>query len=105
MLKKMKEETGVSALDMAKAMLDHGIHPPTMYFPLIVHEALMVEPTETETKETLDEAVEIFRKIYQEAMAAPEKMHAKPELTAIRRPDEVQAARKPVVRYAFEEQA
>ena len=104
-LEKMKEETGVSAMDMAKAMLDHGIHPPTMYFPLIVHEALMVEPTETEAKETLDEAVEIFRKIYQEAMAAPEKMHAKPELTAIRRPDEVQAARKPVVRYAFEEQA
>ena len=100
-LEKMKEDTGVSALDVAKAMLDHGIHPPTMYFPLIVHEALMVEPTETETKETLDEAVAIFREIYETAMAEPETMHAKPEHTAIRRPDEVQAARKPVIRYEF----
>ena len=54
-------ETGVSALDIAKGLLDNGIHPPTMYFPLIVHEALMVEPTETESKATMDEAIEVFR--------------------------------------------
>ena len=60
-LEKLKEETGVSALDVAKAMLDYGIHPPTMYFPLIVHEALMVEPTETETRETLDEVIGALR--------------------------------------------
>ena len=57
-LEELKKETGVTALDVAKAMLDFGIHPPTMYFPLIVHEALMVEPTETETPETLDEAAQ-----------------------------------------------
>ena len=87
----------------AKAMLDHGIHPPTMYFPLIVHEALMVEPTETETKETLDEAVRIFRDIYDEAVSHPETMHEKPLHTPVRRPDEVLAARSPVIRYAFED--
>ena len=104
-LEKLKEDTGVTALDVAKAMLDHGIHPPTMYFPLIVHEALMVEPTETETKETLDEAVAIFREIYKDAMENPGQMHEKPEHAPIRRPDEVQAARKPVLRYVFEDQA
>ena len=101
-LEELKEKTGVSALDVAKAMLDHGIHPPTMYFPLIVHEALMVEPTETETKETLDEAIAIFRAIYDEAVQHPEAMHEKPVRTPIRRPDEVQAARTPVIRYEFE---
>ncbi len=101
-LEELKEKTGVSALDVAKAMLDHGIHPPTMYFPLIVHEALMVEPTETETKETLDEAIAIFRAIYDEAVQHPEAMHEKPVRTPIRRPDEVQAARTPVIRYDFE---
>lgn len=61
----LKKETGASALDIAKTLLDYGIHPPTMYFPLIVHEALMVEPTETESRETLDEAVAVFREIYE----------------------------------------
>ena len=100
-LEQMKHETGVSALDMAKALLDYGMHPPTMYFPLIVHEALMVEPTETETMETLDEAVAAFRKIMEEAKADPEHMHERPRTTRVRRPDEVKAARKPVVRYDF----
>jgi len=100
-LEQMKHETGVSALDMAKALLDYGMHPPTMYFPLIVHEALMVEPTETESVETLDEAVEIFRKIMEDARANPEHMHECPRTTRVRRPDEVRAARKPVVRYDF----
>ena len=101
-LEELKHQTGVSALDVAKAMLDHGIHPPTMYVPLIVHEALMVEPTETETKETLDEAIRIFRDIYEEAIRHPETMHEKPLHTPVRRPDEVLAARNPVIRYDFE---
>ncbi len=101
-LEKLKEETGVSALDAAKAMLDHGIHPPTMYFPLIVHEALMVEPTETETRETLDEAVEVLRGIWQAAHDDPERLHLLPRTTPVRRPDEVSAARNPRIRYDFE---
>ncbi len=101
-LEKLKEETGVSALDVAKAMLDHGIHPPTMYFPLIVHEALMVEPTETETRETLDEAISVLREIWNRAHTSPETMHALPETTPVRRPDEVGAARNPRIHYDFE---
>lgn len=101
-LEKLKEETGVSALDVAKAMLDHGIHPPTMYFPLIVHEALMVEPTETETRETLDEAVRVLREIWEKAQKDPSSMHHLPETTPVCRPDEVAAARNPRIRYDFE---
>ena len=78
-----------------------GRHTDTMYFPLIVHEALMVEPTETETVETLDEAVAVFRRIMEQAKADPEHMHERPLTTRVRRPDEVKAARKPVVRYDF----
>ncbi len=90
---------GVTAMDIAKRLLDFGIHPPTMYFPLIVHEALMVEPTETESRETLDEAAEIFLKILDEAEKDPEGLHAAPHNTAIGRPDEVAAARNPILRY------
>ena len=99
----LKEETGVSAMDVAKRSLDFGIHPPTMYFPLIVHEALMVEPTETEGKDTLDEAAALFLEILDEARRDPKLLHAAPHDCAIKRPDEVTAARKPVVRYAFGE--
>lgn len=102
-LEELKKETGVSALDFAKALLDYGMHPPTMYFPLIVHEALMVEPTETETRETLDEVVEIYKKVYAKAKADPEPMHACPVTTIVGRPDEVTAARNPVLRYSFPE--
>ena len=98
-LEGLKEETGVSALDIAKALIDHGIHPPTMYFPLIVHEALMAEPTETETKETLEEAARAFLKVLEDAKREPEKAHLAPLTTRIRRPDEVKAARKPVIRH------
>ena len=98
-LEQLKKETGVSAMDVAKSLLDYGIHPPTMYFPLIVHEALMAEPTETESRETLDEAVAVFRKIYETAKENPEQMHQAPMTTPIRRPDEVRAARKPVLRW------
>ncbi|MBR0474736.1 MAG: aminomethyl-transferring glycine dehydrogenase subunit GcvPB [Erysipelotrichaceae bacterium] len=101
-LDKMKHETGVSAMDVAKQSLDFGIHPPTMYFPLIVHEALMLEPTETESKETLDEAAEIFIEIARMAHEDPEYLHEAPHNCLIRRPDEVEAARKPILRYEFE---
>ena len=100
----LKKQTGVSAMDIAKGLLDHGIHPPTMYFPLIVHEALMVEPTETESRETLDEAIEVFHKIYQEALDNPQSLHSAPHNTPIGRPDEVTAARKPVLRYSWEDE-
>ena len=98
-LQSLKDETGVSALDAAKGLLDLGIHPPTMYFPLIVHEALMIEPTETETKETLDAAIDALRKIKQTAKTDPETLHESPCTTVIGRPDEVTAARHPVLRY------
>ncbi|MBQ8151749.1 MAG: aminomethyl-transferring glycine dehydrogenase subunit GcvPB [Firmicutes bacterium] len=100
----IKEETGVSAMDIAKSLLDFGMHPPTMYFPLIVHEALMVEPTETETRETLDQAVDIFIQLAERARTNPEYMHSAPHGTIIGRPDEVQAARNPILRYEFPEE-
>lgn len=100
-MEKLHKETGVSALDIAKGLLDEGIHPPTMYFPLIVHEALMVEPTETEGKDTIDEVVEVFKKVYQMALDNPENMHNMPTKTVIARPDEVKAAREPQLRYKF----
>ena len=102
-LEKMKHDIDVSAMDVAKALLDYGIHPPTMYFPLIVHEALMIEPTETESRETLDEVIAVFRKIYEDAVANPAAMHDMPVNTPVRRLDEVRAARKPVLRYNFED--
>ena len=95
----LKKETGVSALDVAKSLIDEGIHPPTMYFPLIVHEALMLEPTETEGIETLDRAAEVLCRLYQKAFEDAESMHTAPHHTPIGRPDEVQAARRPVVRW------
>lgn len=95
----LKKQTGVSAMDVAKALIDHGIHPPTMYFPLIVEEALMFEPTETESRETLDEAAEVLKAIRAQADADPEALHAAPHTTPISRPDEVKAARHPVLRY------
>ena len=99
----LHKETGVSALDLAKGMLDYGLHPPTMYFPLIVHEALMVEPTETESKATMDEAIEVFRALARLAHEDPEALHTAPHNTPVRRLDEVQAARNPVLRAALAE--
>lgn len=98
-LSDLKKETGVTALDVTKRLLDFGMHPPTMYFPLIVHEALMVEPTETESKETLDEAAQVFLQVMQEAKTDPERLHTAPHNAPIGRPDEVGAARNPVLRY------
>lgn len=102
-LEDLHREVGVSALDVAKRLLDFGIHPPTMYFPLIVHEALMVEPTETESRETLDAAAEVLLAIFDEAKRDPDSLHAAPLSCAITRPDEVNAARHPLLRYSFDE--
>ena len=104
-LEGLKKETGVSAMDVAKSLIDAGMHPPTMYFPLIVHEALMFEPTETEGKETLDLAVEAVKTILERAKTEPEALHLAPVTTPIGRPDEVGAARNPVLRYEFAEAA
>ena len=101
-LEDLKKKAGVSAMDIAKGLLDNGIHPPTMYFPLIVHEALMVEPTETESKEVLDHAIEVFRKLYNDALENPESMLQAPVTTPVTRMDEVEAARHPVLKYEFE---
>ena len=100
-LDKLKKETGVSALDVAKAMIDRGMHPPTMYFPMIVHEALMFEPTETETKETLDNAVSALLDIYRQAETDPEPLFEAPSTTPVSRPDEAAAARSLKLRYEF----
>ena len=95
----LKERTGVSALDVAKRLLDFGVHPPTVYFPLIVPEALMIEPTETESRETLDAFVDLMTRIHREALENPELLKQAPTRAAVRRIDEVQAARHPVVRW------
>ena len=92
-------DLGVHTTDIAKALIDRGYHPPTIYFPLIVHEAMMIEPTETESRETLDEFIEAMKAIAREAKENPEAVHACPVTTPVGRPDEVTAARKPVVRY------
>ena len=93
--------THVSALDVAKALLDYGIHPPTIYFPLIVHEALMIEPTETETKETLDEAIQALREIFDMIQNSPEEVRQTPKTTPVLRLDDTKAAREPHLRYDF----
>ncbi|HEX3291163.1 MAG TPA: aminomethyl-transferring glycine dehydrogenase subunit GcvPB [Gaiella sp.] len=98
----LKREHGVTALDVAKRLMDHGIHPPTVYFPLVVAEALMIEPTETETRERLDEFVDAMRSIADEATRDPEILKSAPLTRPVRRLDEVKAAKHPVVRHAFE---
>jgi glycine dehydrogenase subunit 2 len=103
-LEQLKKETGVSAMDVAKSMIERGLHPPTMYFPLIVHEALMFEPTETEGKETLDAAAAAIKEILLSAKTEPQKLHDAPAAMPIGRPDEVGAARNPVLRYDFMEE-
>jgi glycine dehydrogenase subunit 2 len=97
----LKREHGVSALDVAKRLMDYGFHPPTIYFPLVVPEALMVEPTESEARETLDAFVEAMRSIAREAAESPELLHDAPHDRPVRRLDEVRAAKQPVVRYGF----
>jgi len=96
-LSRLKEETGVTAIDIAKGLLDCGYHPPTMYFPMIVHEALMIEPTESESKETLDAFCDAMIKLHDLACNDAQKLHDAPQKTVIGRVDEVMAAKNPVV--------
>ncbi len=93
---------GVRTLDIAKRLIDYGFHPPTVYFPLIVPEALMIEPTETESKRTLDSFIQAMRQIAREAVETPDMLHEAPTKAPVRRLDEVRAARQPVLRYDAE---
>ncbi|HEY2525388.1 MAG TPA: aminomethyl-transferring glycine dehydrogenase subunit GcvPB [Candidatus Binataceae bacterium] len=95
----LEKRADVSTLDIAKRLLDFGIHPPTIYFPLVVHGALMIEPTETETRATLETFVDAMEKIYAEALSDPEKVRNAPHSLALARVDEAHAARHPVLRW------
>ena len=96
---RIQHRSGVSTLDIAKRLLDYGYHPPTIYFPLVISGALMIEPTETETPETLDGFIEAMRAIAQEATSDPELVKQAPHSTPVRRLDEARAARKPMLRW------
>ena len=93
------QSTGVTTLDIAKRLLDYGFHAPTIYFPLLFHQSIMIEPTETESKETLDGFIEIMRHIASEAITDPESLKTAPHTTPVRRLDETTAARQPVLRF------
>jgi glycine dehydrogenase subunit 2 len=99
----LKRDYGVTALDIAKRLMDYGYHPPTIYFPLVVPEALMIEPTETETKETLDAFCDAMLAIAKEAAESPELLKEAPHNRPVRRLDEVRAAKHPIVKYGFEQ--
>jgi glycine dehydrogenase subunit 2 len=95
----LDQSTGVKTLDIAKRLLDYGYHAPTIYFPLLFHQSIMIEPTETESKQTLDEFVAILRKVADEAIANPELVKSAPHETPITRIDEVYAAKKMILTY------
>ncbi|MDO5738427.1 MAG: aminomethyl-transferring glycine dehydrogenase subunit GcvPB [Eubacteriales bacterium] len=97
-----QKEKGCSTMDMAKRMIDYGMHPPTVYFPLIVHEAMMFEPTETETQENLDMVADTLLAIAKEVDENPELVQSAPHNTPVGRPDEVKAAREPILKYPEE---
>jgi glycine dehydrogenase subunit 2 len=101
--RRLKREHGITALDVAKRLMDYGFHPPTIYFPLVVPEALMIEPTETETRETLDAFADAMLAIAREAAEDPEQLRAAPRVRPVTRLDEASAARNAIVRYGFEE--
>jgi len=96
---RLPDAPGVRALDISKRLMDYGMHPPTNYFPLIVPEALMIEPTETESKETLDAFVDAMLRIAEEARTQPELLHEAPHNAPVGRMDEVRAARQPRLRW------
>lgn len=100
-----QKKLGVRTLDIAKRLLDFGYHPPTIYFPLIVDECLMIEPTETESKETLDEFIDVMLQIARECEETPEIVQEAPHTTVVKRLDEATAARKPILRYQKTEEA
>jgi glycine dehydrogenase subunit 2 len=95
----LKEETGIRATDVAKSVIDLGYHPSTVYFPLVVEEALMVEPTETETQESLDAFADALLRAFREAHEDPEILHQAPITTPVRRLDEARAARHLTLRW------
>ena len=99
----LKKEHGINALDVAKRLMDYGFHPPTVYFPLVVPEALMIEPTESEAKETLDAFCDAMLAIAREAADEPELVHGAPYSRPVKRLDEVRAAKDQIVRYRFDE--
>jgi glycine dehydrogenase subunit 2 len=95
----LQKDDGVTTMDVAKRLIDHGTHPPTVYFPLVVHGAIMIEPTETESKETLDQFVGAMLAIAEQAKANPEALKSAPRKPIRARLDETRAARKPVLRW------
>jgi glycine dehydrogenase subunit 2 len=101
----MRRELGIRTLDLAKRLLDFGVHPPTVYFPLLVDEALLIEPTETETRETLDAFVDAVKQVLEEARTQPEIARNAPYTTPVRRLDEAGAAKRPVIRQPIGAQA
>jgi glycine dehydrogenase subunit 2 len=98
--RKLEADTGVKTLDLAKRLIDYGFHPPTVYFPLVVRGALMVEPTETESKQTLDSFVDAVLAILKEAEQDPAMVKKAPHLTQLGRLDEARAARRPRLRWS-----
>jgi glycine dehydrogenase subunit 2 len=100
---KVEGAADVRALDISKRLIDYGVHPPTNYFPLIVHEALMIEPTETESKRTMDAYAEALVRIAQEAREQPQLLHDAPTTAPVGRLDEVRAARNLILRWQREE--
>jgi glycine dehydrogenase subunit 2 len=99
----LKRDHGVQALDVAKRLMDYDFHPPTVYFPLVVPEALMIEPTESEAKETLDAFADAMLAIAHEAATEPELVKEAPHNRPVRRLDEVRAVKQQVLKFAFEE--
>ena len=95
----LDKSTGITTLDVAKRLLDYGFHAPTVYFPLLFHQSIMIEPTETESKDTLDAFIAVMRKIAQEAIDDPESLHTAPHTTPVRRLDETTAAKHPILTF------
>jgi glycine dehydrogenase subunit 2 len=93
------KSTGVTTIDIAKRLLDYGYHAPTIYFPLLFHQSIMIEPTETESKETLDEFIAVMKKVAAEAIENPDVVKNAPHSTPVRRLDETTAARSPKTTY------
>ena len=93
------KSTGVTTLDIAKRLLDYGYHAPTIYFPLLFHQSIMIEPTETESKETLDDFIDIMHRVAEEAIADPDMVKSAPHSTPVRRLDETTAAKNPLLKY------
>jgi glycine dehydrogenase subunit 2 len=97
--KPLRDETGIRAMDVAKRVIDLGFHPSTVYFPLVVEEAMMVEPTETESRETLEDFAQALRQAARDAREAPDLLHEAPTTTPVRRLDEARAARELKLRW------